>query len=108
MVRQGLRGLLDGYADIHVVGEGMNGEEAVALSDRLKPHVVVMDVNMAKMDGIEATRRVKQASPEIAIIGLSIHNNPNVERAMREAGAAAFHTKEVVVAQLYRTIRQVS
>jgi CheY-like chemotaxis protein len=90
MVRQGLRGLLDGYADIHVVGEGMNGEEAVALSDRLKPHVGSWTSICRRWTGIEATRRVKQASPEIAIIGLSIHNNPNVERAMREAGAAAF------------------
>ena len=72
MVRQGLRTVLDSYADIEVVGEAWNGEEAVAGTDRLRPAVVVMDINMPKMNGIEATRLIKARHPDIIVIGLSV------------------------------------
>jgi PAS domain S-box-containing protein len=105
MVRQGLRGLLAAYGDIDVVGEAANGEEAVALAARLQPDVVLMDVNMPKMDGIEATRRITQANGGAVIVGLSVQNHSHVERAMREAGAVAFVNKEAAVEELYRSIR---
>jgi CheY-like chemotaxis protein len=105
MVRQGLRKLLDAYAEIQVVGEAANGEEAVALTDELQPDVVLMDVNMPKMDGIQATRHIKQEMPAVIVIGLSIQNVGAVRVAMKEAGASAFLNKEAAVEQLYSVIQ---
>ena len=64
MVRQGLRSVLDGYADLAVVGEASNGEEAVSMAERLRPALVLMDVNMPRMSGVEATARIKARYPE--------------------------------------------
>jgi CheY-like chemotaxis protein len=104
MVRQGLRGLLAGYADIDVVGEAAQGEEAVNLALRLQPDIVLMDVNMPVMDGIEATRHITEAVPMTRIIGLSVQTAGQVETAIREAGALAFLNKEAAVEDLYNTI----
>jgi PAS domain S-box-containing protein len=106
MVRQGLRSVLDAYADVEVVGVASDGEEALRLAQSLQPEIVVMDVNMPGVDGIEATRQLRQEQPTIAVIGLSVHNNLQVERAMREAGAAGFLTKESAVEQLYLAIQE--
>jgi CheY-like chemotaxis protein len=107
VVRQGLCGLLAGYDDIEVVGEAANGYEAVEMDRRLQPDIFVMDVTMPKLDGIEATRRIKQQHPNTVVIGLSVHNSPHVEKEMRTAGAAAFLNKETAVDQLYETINAV-
>ena len=104
MVRQGLRSILDSYADITIVGEAGNGVEAVNLSGTLKPHVVLMDLNMPTMDGIEATRRIKQATPSIVVIGLSVRNDREAEEAMRQAGASGYLTKESAAEQLHQAI----
>jgi signal transduction histidine kinase/ActR/RegA family two-component response regulator len=105
MVRQGLCGLLAAYGNIQVVGEAADGEEAVTLTIQLQPDVVLMDVNMPQMDGIEATRRIKQVLPATIVIGLSVQNAAHVGRVMREAGAAAFLNKEAAVEDLYHTIQ---
>jgi DNA-binding NarL/FixJ family response regulator len=88
MVRQGLRGLLDGYADIEIIGKAANGAEAVSLGEEVRPD-----------------RRLKRARPQTVVIGLSIDNSLQIEQAMRDAGAAAFHTKKAAVEELYRTIQ---
>ena len=105
MVRQGLCSVLAQYSEIHVVGEAANGEEALALADQLLPDVMLMDVTMPKMNGVEATSRLKQKHPGIVVIGLSIHTAGQVEAEMREAGAAAFINKEAAVDELYHTIQ---
>lgn len=105
MVRQGLCSLLKEYSDIQVVGEVANGEEAVALADTLQPDVIIMDVTMPKLDGVEATRLLKQKHPDVAVIGLSVHVTQQVEVAMTEAGAVAFINKEAAVTELYQTIQ---
>lgn len=104
MMRQGLCGILQAYGDLVVVGEAGNGEAAVAESASLRPDVVVMDVNMPVMDGIEATRRITGQWPAVTVIGLSVHTSKQVEEAMRDAGAAAFVSKESAGEQLYATI----
>ena len=105
VVREGLCNLLKQYRDIQVVGEAVNGEEAVALAESLEPDVVLMDVTMPKLDGLEATRRLKLKYPGVVVIGLSVHGGGPVEAAMLKAGAVAFINKEAAVDGLYRTIQ---
>ena len=104
MVRQGLRVILDAYADIELVGEAANGEEAVRLVDQLRPTVVVMDINMPKMNGIEATERIKRRYPDTIVVGLSVNAAKENEEAMKQAGAVGLMTKEAAVEQLYDVI----
>lgn len=106
MLRQGLRTVLDEYADIEVVGEAMNGEQAVTLAKSLRPDVVIMDVNMPGMDGIEATRQLKRELPATIVVGLSVANTKHVEEVMLNAGAVAFLTKDAAIEQLHETIVQ--
>jgi DNA-binding NarL/FixJ family response regulator len=106
MVRQGLRSVLDGYSDLEVTGEAADGEQAVALAQRLRPDVVVMDINMPKMNGIQATALIKSRNPAILVIGLSVNASGENQEAMKKAGAAALLTKDAAVEQLYVTIQQ--
>lgn len=105
MVRQGLRSVLESYSDIEVIGEAVNGKEAVAMANQLCPCVVVMDINMPVMNGIEATRMITARNPRILVIGLSVNADRENERAITEAGAIALLTKEKAVDHLYRAIR---
>jgi len=104
MVRQGLRSILDSYPDISIVGEAADGEEAVELAGRLAPDVIVMDVNMPKMDGIEATRRIKARWPGITVVGLSVSTAAQVESLLLEAGASCYVSKEAAGIHLYSAI----
>jgi PAS domain S-box-containing protein len=104
MVRQGLRSVLDGYADIEVVGEASNGEEAVTMTEWLRPSLVLMDVNMPKMSGVEATARIKTRHPEVVLIGLSVQAGHESHLAMLKAGATRLLTKEAAVDQLHHAI----
>lgn len=106
MVRQGLRSVLEGYHDLQVVGEAQDGMEAVELAETLKPDVIVMDVNMPRLGGIQATSRVKREHPATVVIGLSVNGARQVEEAMHQAGASAFLTKESVADQLYQAIQR--
>ncbi|MGC3976467.1 MAG: response regulator [Nitrospira sp.] len=105
MLRQGVRTVLEGYPDIEVVGEANNGEQALLLAQSLQPKIVIMDINMPGMDGIEATRRLKIEQPETLVIGLSVHNDWQIEEAMREAGAVSFLPKDAAIEQLHETIQ---
>ncbi|HET7909163.1 MAG TPA: response regulator [Nitrospira sp.] len=107
MVRQGLRSLLESYEDVVIVGEGSNGEEAIELVEQLRPALVVMDLNMPKKNGIEATARIKARWPETVVIGLSVQAGEEARRAILNAGGAVLLTKEAAVDELYRTIREV-
>ncbi len=107
MVRQGLRSLLESYEDVMIVGEGSNGDEAIELVEQLRPALVVMDLNMPKKNGIEATARIKARWPETVVIGLSVQAGEEARRAIINAGGAVLLTKEAAVDELYRTIREV-
>jgi CheY-like chemotaxis protein len=104
MVRQGLRMVLEGYAEVEVIGEAWNGEEAVAAVEQLRPDVVLMDINMPKKNGIEATAEIKARYPETIVIGLSVNAEGENADAMKRAGAALLITKEAAVDQLYEAI----
>jgi CheY-like chemotaxis protein len=107
MMRQGLRSVLEAHADIQIIGEAADGHEAVTMVDSLQPAVVVMDINMPRLNGIEATVRIKGRYPGIRVIGLSVNAGQNNREAMLEAGADILLTKEAAVEELYRTIQSV-
>ena len=106
MVRQGLRAVLESYPDVEVVGEAGNGEEAVEYVGRLQPTIVVMDINMPKMNGIKATAQITSRFSDIIVIGLSVQAGNENEVAMRNAGASMLLTKEAAVEELYKAIRE--
>jgi CheY-like chemotaxis protein len=107
VVRQGLRSLLDAWSDVEVVGEAGDGMEAIRLAESLQPDVVVMDINMPNMNGIEATRQIRQNHPHIHVIGLSVRQDKETEHAMREAGAAGYLSKETAGQDLYRMMASI-
>jgi len=107
MVRQGLRSVLESYQDIAVVGEASNGEEALAGVAMYRPAIVVMDINMPKMNGIEATAAIRKRYPEIGVIGLSVQSGGEIQQAIVKAGAAVLLNKEAAVEQLYHAIQSV-
>jgi PAS domain S-box-containing protein len=104
VMRQGLIRLMNGQSNIHVVGEAANGREAIDRVRQLHPDVVVMDVSMPEMNGIEATRCIKAEFPEVRVIGLSMYEEEHIARSMREAGAEGFVSKTVASAELLRII----
>jgi CheY-like chemotaxis protein len=107
MVRQGLRTLLDGYADVTVVGEAADGDDAVHSAGYLQPDIVVMDINMPTKTGIEATAEIKKRYPQIEVIGLSVNTSLETQRAMQAVGAVMLITKEAAVQSLYQAIQEV-
>ncbi|HEY6021216.1 MAG TPA: response regulator transcription factor [Candidatus Paceibacterota bacterium] len=108
MVRQGLRSVMETFPNIEIVGEASNGNEAVKLVERRRPAVVLMDINMPKLNGIEATARIKTEYPHVAIIGLSVNAESANQEAMKKAGATMLLPKEAVVDELYNAILSVS
>ncbi len=107
LVRQGTRELLEREDDMKVVGEAGDGEEAVALTAQLHPHVVIMDIAMPKLNGIEATRRVKEIQPDSAVLILSAYDDDQYVFAILEAGAAGYLLKDVPAHELVDAIRAV-
>ena len=103
-VRQELRSLLESYDDVHIAGEASDGREAVRLTEQLQPDIVLMDINMPKMNGIEATSRIKAMVPGVEVIGLSVNAERDNQDAMLKAGAQTLLTKEGAVDQLYGAI----
>ena len=105
MIRQGLRSYLSTYyRDLEVVGEAGSGEEALQAVHKLSPSVVVMDISMPGLNGIEATARIKQTHPHIGVVGLSMHVDEDYRRAMTTAGATALISKGAVLEDLYDAI----
>ena len=106
MVRQGLRCTLDAYPNIEVVGEASNGNEALVLVTKVQPTVVVMDIVMPNMDGIEATRLLKTHYPNIAVVGLTRELKDYTTYSMKRAGAAEVMGKQNAVDELYDAIQR--
>lgn len=105
IMRRILRRLLSPYSDLTLVGEAEDGEQAVALSKALQPDVVLMDIKMPNVDGIEATRRIKRETPKTAVIGFSFSEDEEVAISMEEAGAEGYVPKGGPPRNLYDAIR---
>ena len=105
--RQRVRKLLRNTPGIELVGEAENGEEAVRLTAELKPDIVIMDVVMPRLNGLEATRRITHEFPSIKVIALSLHGDAGFRRAMLDAGASTYLLKDNVGHELPRTLRSI-
>lgn len=108
LLREGLRALLERAADMRVVGEAGDGAEAVNLAGRLQPHVVLMDIAMPVLDGIRATRRIRERHPETFVACLSMHAERRLLDAAMDAGASAYLLKECAGTELLAAVRSVA
>jgi DNA-binding NarL/FixJ family response regulator len=106
IVRQALRADLEVYANIQIVGEASNGEEAVVSAARLQPTVVMMDIHMPKMDGVTATMLIKAQNPAIVVVGLSVDLKDYQLYAMQKAGALTVIRKGGPVSELYAALQE--
>ena len=104
LMREGLRSILEKEPDVEIVGEASSGREAVALSRTLEPDVVVMDVGMKDLNGIDATRQIRSDHPVIKVIALSSHSDSRYVSAMLEAGACGYVLKANAYADLRRAL----
>lgn len=109
VLRQGLLRIVADHPGIQVVGEAENGREAVEMTRRLRPDVVVMDLNMPEMDGLKATGRIKAELPEVRVIGLSMYEEEEIAmaKAMRLVGAEAYVNKSASPDELLKVIEAV-
>lgn len=105
LVRQALRGVISREPDMEIVGEAADGEEAVAQASRLRPDAVVMDIQLPRMSGIEATRRIKELLPEATVLVLTIHDSNEYILRILQAGATGYLTKGIIGREIPRAIR---
>lgn len=108
VVRAGIRMLLESDPDLYIVGEGENGHEAIRLMEELKPDVILMDVTMPVMDGVEATRQIKSRGQSPAILALTIHEGPDYFFQMLQAGASGYVPKRAAPEELLHAIHVIA
>jgi two-component system response regulator NreC len=108
VVRQGFRLILNQEPDLEVVGEASDGVEAVRLTQQLKPDIVIMDIGMPKVNGVEATRRIVENFPESKVVILSMHKDAVYVRETLRSGAKGYLLKESIDSDLLRAIRAVA
>jgi two-component system, NarL family, response regulator NreC len=108
IVRQGLKLILAAHADLEVVGEAANGRVAVDLAAQLRPDIVLMDVQMPELNGIEATKKMVAANPRIRILVLSMHKEAVYVREILKAGARGYILKDAIDTELLNAIRSVA
>ena len=105
-LRYTFRTILKNYPNIEIVGEASDGEDAVLRVGELQPTVALIDINMPRLDGIAATRRIKSNWPQVAVVGLSIHGDTYLTNVMLKAGAAEVVSKEKATEELYGAIKR--
>ena len=106
LIRQQMRDALEQHSDVQVIGEASTGVEAVQHVRTLQPDVVVMDLSMPAMDGLRATRLIKEEHPRITVIGLSVFETAMTRDALTNAGASGLLSKEHAAEDLYLTIQR--
>jgi DNA-binding NarL/FixJ family response regulator len=108
LVRQGLRSMLENESDIEVVAEAVNGEEAVELAKKWRPKIVVMDIGLPRLNGLEATQRIAEDMPDVKVLILSVQTDRrSVSRALRR-GASGYMQKDSAFEELARALRVVA
>lgn len=107
LFRQSIRNVLEQEQDFAVVGEASDGKEAIRLADELRPEVILMDIAMPNLDGLEATRQIKLSHTDIAILVLTIHTDDQHIVRILEAGAAGYLTKSVYGEEIVQAVRGV-
>ena len=107
ILREGLSTLIDKQPDMEIIGEATDGREALQLMEELKPDLILMDVTMPNLNGIEATRKIKSKNPNIEIIALSLHSDRRYVLGMIDAGASGYLLKECAFEELVRAINTV-
>lgn len=105
IVRSGVRLLLEAESDIRVVGEALNGREALELAESLQPDVVLMDISMPEMDGLEATKQLKTRFPHINVLVLTMHRSDDYFFEMLKAGASGYILKGAKTSELINAVR---
>ena len=105
VIRSGLKLLLERQADFEVVGEAEDGRKAIQLAESLQPDVIVMDVAMPNLNGIEATRQITTALPKVAVVVLSMHSDESYVMRALKAGAKGYLLKDSAEADLIQAIR---
>ncbi len=108
IVRQGLKLIISSHADLQVIGEAANGREVLELAEKLKPDVILMDVAMPELNGIEATRRVRDISPRTKVLVLSMHKEAVYVREILKAGARGYILKDAIDTELISAIQSVA
>jgi DNA-binding NarL/FixJ family response regulator len=108
LVRRGIRGLLHARRGWTVVGEAMNGREAVEKANRLKPDVAILDISMPEIDGLQATRRIREAVPTTEVVVLTMHESDQMVRRVLDAGARGYVLKSDLATHLVKAVKNVS
>ena len=108
IVRQGLKLIISSHADLQVIGEAANGREVLELAEKLKPDLILMDVAMPELNGIEATRRLHQISPRTKVLVLSMHKEAVYVREILKAGARGYILKDAIDTELISAIQSVA
>jgi len=108
IVRQGLKLILSSHADLEVIGEAADGNQVVDLAEKLRPDIVLMDISMPELNGIEATKRMVQRDPRLKVLVLSMHKEAVYVREILRAGARGYILKDAIDTELVSAVRSVA
>lgn len=108
LLRVGLKAIFEEYPNLEIIGEAENGKQAVKMATELKPDVILMDIGLPEMDGIQATRKIKEMYPDMKVIILTSHTDENEVNQALDAGANAYAMKDIKTEYLIMVIQSVN